>query len=253
MMEAALARLRTARKYADVCEDTQRRVLEDAFSRHKKPKDAEKAARETLHAITGAFMSAEELRRARTALDAGDLDGALRMHASTRERMPLADFYAQLFARTGEPARVLDLACGINPLYLGSRGIEVHGIDISGAQAQLVNDWAARTGARASVAVHDLLSDGAIPSDAFDLALAMKLLPVLETQRKGAGARLLRDIRAARTAVTFPTRTLGGRGVGMERHYTQWFESIPRDGWAIEDRYVMQGELIYILKNDRME
>ncbi len=251
MMEDALKRLRAARKYADICPDTLARVLSEAFSRHRKPKDAEKAAREALHGITGAFMSPDELKKARELLLSGDLEGALRLHASTRERMPLNAFYGELFARVGKPARALDLACGMNPVYLASVGIDVTGVDISGAQARLVNEWAALAGANARIEIRDLLSPSAVPAERFDLALAMKLLPVLEAQRRGAAEALLGSVVAARLVVTFPTRTLGGRGVGMERHYTDWFEALDMPDWAVEARYVYNGELVYILREAR--
>jgi 16S rRNA (guanine(1405)-N(7))-methyltransferase len=250
-MEEALSRLRAAKKYADVCPDTLARVLSEAFSRHKRPKDAEKAAREALHGITGAFMAPDELKRARELLLSGDIEGALRLHASTRERMPLDDFYGELFSRIGRPARVLDLACGMNPVYLASAGIDVVGVDISGAQARLIDEWAAASGARARIEVKDLLCPGAVPVGRFDAALAMKLLPVLETQKKGAAAALFQSIDAARAVVTFPTRTLGGRGVGMERHYSDWFEALPIPDWAVEARYVKSGELVYIMREAR--
>lgn len=250
-MQAALARLRAAKKYADICPDTLERVLAEAFARHKKPKEAEKAARETLHGITGAFMPPDERKKARALLLKGDIEGALRLHASTRERMPLNSFYEELFRRIGRPARALDLACGLNPICLASLEIDVMGIDISGGQAALVNEWAASVGKAARVEVRDLLSENAVPQERFDAAFAMKLLPVLESQRKGAAAGLLREIRAARLIVTFPTRTLGGRGVGMEKHYSDWFEALDAPDWAPEMRYVQNGELVYILKEAR--
>lgn len=250
-MEAALGRLRGTKKYADVCPDTLERVLAEAFSRHKKPKDAEKAAREALHAITGAFMTPDELKKARELLLAGDAEGALRLHASTRERMPLDAFYGELFGRIGRPGRVLDLACGMNPVHLACVGIDAVGVDISGGQARLVNEWAARTGTKARAEVRDLLCPDAVPVERFDAALAMKLLPVLEAQKKGAAAALLHAVNAARLVVTFPTRTLGGRGVGMERHYSEWFEALEKPDWVIDARYVLNGELVYILKEAR--
>lgn len=250
-MERALKRLCASKKYADICPDTCARVVSEAFSRYKKPKDAEKAAREALHGMTGAFMSPDEIKRAWTLLFAGDLEGALRLHASTRERMPLDEFYAALFAQIGRPARMLDLACGMNPVYLASLGIEVVGVDISGAQARLIADWAQKTGAQAHVVVRDLLTPGAVPEKRFDAALAMKVLPVLEMQRKGAAAALLSSIDAAHTVVTFPTRTLGGRGIGMEKHYSDWFEALKISKWAIKARYVVNGELVYLLKEAR--
>ena len=76
----------------------------------------------------------------------------------------------------------------------------------------------------------------------------MKLLPVLETQRKGAALDLLQAVPAKRMAVTFPTRTLGGRRVGMDRHYSQWFDGILTDEFSVTHRYIINDELVYIIE-----
>lgn len=248
MTEAILEKLLAAKKYADVCPDTLRRVAEESALRHKKPKDAEKAAKEALHGITGAFMDAALIKQASRMLSENDIEGALKLHSSTKERMPLAGFYEELFSRTGRPASVLDIACGLNPIYLGSIGIPVTGIDIGGAQIRLINDWAAACGAPAKCHVGDALCDGFIPEGEWELALIMKLLPVLETQKKGSARMLLESLPVKTAVVTFPTRTLGGRKVGMEQHYTEWFEGIVPECFNVKDRYVCNFELVYILE-----
>ena len=250
MTEAILEKLLAAKKYAEVCPDTLRRVAEEAAGRYKKPKDAEKAAKEALHGITGAFMDSGLIKQARQLLDSGDIEGALKLHSSTKERMPIAEFYDELFRRTGKPDSVLDIACGLNPIYLGSIGIAVTGIDIGGAQIGLINEWAQKSGYSVQCVVGDALCDGFIPEGVWDMALVMKLLPVLETQKKGSAKRLLEQLPVGKAVVTFPTRTLGGRKVGMEQHYTEWFESIVPECFAIKDRYICNFELVYILERD---
>ena len=247
MTDAILEKLLSAKKYADVCPDTLRRVAEEAAQRYKKPKEAEKAAKEALHGITGAFMDAALIKQARISLENGDIDGALKLHSSTRERMPLDGFYDQLFARINIPESVLDIACGLNPVYLASRGISTTGIDIGGAQIKLINDWAEASGSPARCYIGDALCEGFIPEGSWDMALVMKLLPVLETQRKGSARRLLEILPVSTAVVTFPTRTLGGRKIGMEQHYREWFESIIPEDYSIKDRYICNDELVYII------
>ena len=60
MSSELLDKLLRSRYYRDVCPDTVRRIWEDCLTRYRKPKEAEKAAREALHGITGAFMTAQE-------------------------------------------------------------------------------------------------------------------------------------------------------------------------------------------------
>lgn len=247
MTEEILAKLQSAKKYADVCPDTLRRIASECAVKYKKAKDAEKAAKEALHGITGAFMDASTLKNARQMLENRDVEGALKLHSSTRERMPLDEFYSDLFSRTGKPSTILDLACGMNPVYLGSIGISVTGVDISGAQIQLMNEWAAANDIDVKCLVGDALCDNFIPEGAWDMALVMKLLPVIENQKKGSAKALLEAIDTPITVVTFPTRTLGGRKVGMEQHYTEWFEGIIPEKYCVRDRYVCNYELVYIL------
>ncbi len=253
----ALEKLSASKKYAGVCPDTLERVLAECFQRHKKPKDAEKAAREKLHGITGAFMSAEEHKRASAALNdcANGSEEALvevlSQHASTRERLPLAAMdalYAQIFAVTGKPESILDLACGLNPIYLAARGFDVTGVDIQNPAIELVNRMGAENNLPVRGTCADLLIAGSIPQKHFSLALVFKLLPLLETQRTGAAAETLMAIDADYTAVSFPTRTLTGRNVGMEANYTRWMEAHLPAGREVVARFVEANELVYILK-----
>ena len=62
------------------------------------------------------------------------------------------------------------------------------------------------------------------------------------------GYALLERLNAAWAAVSFPTRTLSGRSVGMERNYSSAFEENCPQRFAIADRFVAGNELIYVLK-----
>ena len=236
-------------KYADVCPDTLDRLRQRAAQRCSSAKDADKAVKTALHQITGAFITPAELKRARKLMEMSDAETAVRetlaLHASTRERLPHIDaFYDELLKglRVGS---VLDLACGLNPLYLGLKGFVVRGVDISGRCVNLVNAWAEKLGWDVRAECRDLLCGGTF--EACDLALAMKLMPVLDREEKGAAIRLLNRVPAPLIAVTFPTATLGGRKIGMERHYADWFEPQLRGAFNIVRRDVLFGELVYII------
>lgn len=247
----ALDVLTRSKKYRGVCPETVERTFVDALKRYGNLKQADKAAREKLHQITGAFMTASQLKAARECLAAyaaGDTDAlwrALRLHASTAERLPVIDaLYDRAFQVTGKPGSILDLACGLNPLYLGARGLCARAHDISGGAVDLVNCWAARCGWDVSARVTDLTLEPVL--EPCELALMMKLLPVLEQQRKGSAMALLKRVPAKRQLVSFPTRTLSGRGVGMEQNYSRWFEANLPGSVQILDRFVLGSELCYI-------
>ena len=87
-----------------------------------------------------------------------------------------------------------------------------------------------------------------LQEERFDLALAFKLLPLLETQRTGAAVETLSAFNADWIAVSFPTRTLGGRNVGMAEHYGEWMEAHVPEDRVIAGRFEMDNELVYILR-----
>lgn len=241
MNEEIFARLCANKKYGDVHPDAIRRALEDAERRYKRPKEIEKAARERLHGITSAFNDLGK------ASPSDDLESLLERHASTRERLPLARMdvlYARIFAVTGEPRSVLDLACGLNPLYLLRRyDCPVAGVDVSRSCVELLSREPRFTGVWA-----DLLSESALPQSRFHVALLFKILPLLERQQPGAALQLMNRIDAEYLVASFPTRTLGGRNVNMERNYSEWMESHLPANRAIAARFTDENELFYILK-----
>ena len=239
-------------KHNYLCGALVERAYAEAGARHPKAKEADRAARRELHRVAGAFFSREEAKRAEKLLAAwpegGDeaLSRILSLHASTRERLPLAAMdalYAHLFEITGKPRRVLDLACGLNPIYLAARDVSVLGLDAHLGAVALVNRFAEENALDARAEGADLRT-AELPEERFDLALVFKLLPLLGLD----GYDLLGRVRAGFVAVSFPTRTLSGRSVGMERNYSSAFEENCPQRLAIADRFVAGNELIYVLK-----
>ena len=257
MNNELLDKLLASKNYRDVCPDTVRRVWSECEKRYRKARDVEKAAREALHGITGAFMTPQEARQLAYDMQAWHVDKTdlslermLGRHASTRERLPLSDMdalYDRIFTVAGRPRSVLDLACGINPIYLGARGIDTMGVDISGSAVYAVNCFHESYGLPVSAVCADLLCPGAIPAARVDLALLFKLLPLLERQETGGATRVMQAVNARYLAVSFPTRTLGGRSVGMAENYARWMDAhLPR-GMAVADRFETRNELFYII------
>ena len=250
--EAALAALLQSKKYGEICPEKVRAVFAEQLARRKNLREAEKAARAQLHQIAGAFLTEAQIKTALSCLDAflagdaGALRAALSQHASTRERLETADeIYDRAFAVCGRPGLILDLACGLNPLFLGARGLRARGIDLHGGAVRAVNAWAAACGWDVRAALGDVMRDD---MPAADLTLAMKLLPVVEAQGRGAGAALLFRIPSRWALITFPTRTLSGRGVGMRAHYAAWFAQIMPACFAARAEFAAPGELCYLIE-----
>jgi len=247
-----MSEIAISKKYRDICPDTVRRVFEAERAKYKSEKEADKAAKAHLHQITGAFMTADEMKTADKLLRAykeGDesaFEKTLRLHSSTRERLDGAEaLYEKILGAAGNPKRILDLACGMNPLILGRMGLTVRGMDISGGCVRLVNEWARVMDWDVQTECRDLLCQPQM--EEAELALMMKLLPVLEQQKKGSAMALVASVPAQKLCVTFPMRTLGGRKVGMEQHYTEWFEGNLPENMEIIERFVEADELCYVV------
>ena len=248
-----MSEINLSKKYKDICPDTVTRIFEAERAKYKSAKEAEKAAKAHLHQITGAFMTVDEIKQGRRLLrDFGDGDETafektLRLHSSTRERMEgAAALYERIFAAAGNPQSILDLACGMNPLLLGRMGKRVRGMDISGGSVNLVNEWARECGWDVQAKCADLLCSPEL--ETCDMALLMKLLPVLEQQKKGSAMALLRTLPTDTACVTFPMKTLGGRKVGMEQHYSEWFEGNLPEEYEVIERFVEADELCYVVR-----
>jgi 16S rRNA (guanine(1405)-N(7))-methyltransferase len=250
--DRALAALSSSPKYRSVYPGAVERVYREALRRYGS-KGAEKAARAELHRIAGAFLSPGELKKARTLLEAaksgdgGALEKALALHASTRERLPImAELYGRALPALGNPRSIADLACGLNPLYLGSLGLRVRGVELHLDAARLVNGWAEALGWDVRVEPDDLAGGSPLPEA--DATLLMKLWPLLDKQMVGGGQALLGRVRSKKALVTFPTRSLSGRNVGMKNHYETSFEqNLPAD-WIILDKFALPSELCYALE-----
>ncbi|MBP8059820.1 MAG: hypothetical protein KA314_28615 [Chloroflexi bacterium] len=130
LITAVVSAIKESKKYRDTSEATIRALAVEALRQHKKVKPAVKAVRARLHSIMAPYLGDPDYSAAATTLTTAyaSHDPALirqtcweimAHHLSTRERLPiLAEFYQQIFAITGQPQVLLDIACGLNPLAL---------------------------------------------------------------------------------------------------------------------------------------
>jgi 16S rRNA (guanine(1405)-N(7))-methyltransferase len=240
--ERVAATVVSAPRYRDLDPDLVRRVAVEEVARSRDERDAVKRVKRRLHQATGAYRAArvghvaagagERLREAVTAV-AGDRErllpicrGLLATHASTRERLPYLDrFYPALWrAVGGAPSSLLDLGCGLGPLALPWMDLAPTApfvaVDADAAQLETVGSFLGAMGQAHETVLLDLGAPSAperLPRA--DVALLLKLVPLLDRQRPDAAARLLRGLRVRHAVVSFPMRSLGGRARGMEGTY----------------------------------
>ena len=260
--EDLVERLRESRKYGGVCEDTLSRAVDWAVQRHSRPSDALKAARRKLHQVHGAYFNAFDRRRLDRAIEAVEGGAAeegvraacsavLRMHASTAERLEIAEeMYGDVFGCTGVPRSVEDLACGLNPFLLPWMGLPAgtryEASDIDSGVVAAFDRLIPALGYSGGGESRDVMASP--PDGRPDVTLLLKTAPCLERQEPGSVVRLLRRIQSRFVVVSFPTKSLGGREKGMRRSYANFMAETTAELCVEVEEFVYATEAVYVLR-----
>ena len=264
VVDAVVDAVKQSRKYRDTSEETIRQLAVEAVVEHKKPKPAEKAVRRRLHSIMAPYLGDPDYAAARQLLtdafvgdafvtgDENVIRAACRdlmyTHLSTRERLPALDtFYRDIFAVTGQPRRLLDIACGLNPLAFPWMGLPAVGTDfiaydIHEPRVDFLNHYFILQGLPPLAFVKDV-AVGA-PTDSGDVALFLKEMPRFERNYPGHGRALLDAIDTRWLVVSFPTiSTHGGRNL-TNRYRDFFYQIIDGSGWAATE-LLFDTELVF--------
>jgi len=261
--EQVMEAIAASKKYRRVSRETILRIAAATLERggdRASGGAAVKAVKRKLHQICAAFISPNDVEGVAGLVaamrDGGApvqavCDAVLRLHASTAERLPYyPEFYSRVFAVTGVPRSVLDIGCGLHPFSLPYMGIPAPfryvATDIDALVVGCVNGFLASVGYEPCARVQDAISTP--PADEVDLALALKLLPVLEQQVKGGSLGVLKRVRARRLIVSFPLASLGGARKGMPVHYRKRYEKALADEFRMIGEFDVPNELVYILE-----
>jgi 16S rRNA (guanine(1405)-N(7))-methyltransferase len=222
-------------------------------------KESVKATRNKLHQVAGAYLPdrpdyAAWLKVIEQATGDDERRAAYRQvmahHASTRERLPfLESFYSTILGDLPPIHSLLDLACGLNPLAAMwmplAADARYYACDIYQDQVDFLNRVFQQRGQQGQAFVSNLLAD--VPSQATDVALLLKTIPCLEQLDKSIGPRLLAQIKAPVIVVSFPARSLGGRGKGMVQNYAGHFaELVAGLPWQVA-RFDFSTEVVFRL------
>lgn len=265
MTAEIVERVRRSSRYRDVDLALLGRLAGEELPRARNADDAVKRVKRRLHQAVGAFRGAP---RGTAIAEAwiGDLadpmlraacTDALRAHASTRERLPYLDgFYDAIWQHTGQPSRVLDLGCGLNPLALPWMGIgqaEYGALDVDHRPLATVESFMRVVGQPHRIESRDLVSDP--PAEPADVALLLKLVTTLDRQDAQAATRLIRALNVRHAVVSFTARSLSGRGKGMERTYRERLERLVSDAGRVSavTETSVSNELVFVLTLDPVD
>lgn len=183
----------------------------------------------------------------------------LRLHASSAERLPIfEEFYKKIFAITGAPSSIVDHGCCLDPIAFeripsviasnqSNPVIRYQAFDIDIEEVDFLQKACALLGYGEAVKVTagDAISDAPVLAD---VVFMLKLLPVLEQQRKGSAKEILMKQRAKWLVVSYPVASLSGKEKGMKQFYTESFYKLVEDtDWEIE-QLEFSTELVFVAR-----
>ena len=276
-LEQVVTAVKQSQKYGDTSEATIRQLAEEAARQHKKPKAAIKAVRARLHCIMAPYLGdpdydamAQQLSEAFAAHDEARITQlclqSLDAHLSTRERLPImADFYRQIFAVTGQPQAVLDIACALNPLALrwmfpevgnrysvsGERGavnrerLKFYAYDIHEPRINFINHYFQLEGLEPLARVQDVAMH--FPQEQADVALFLKEMPRFTRNYGDLGRPLLQALNVRWLVISYPSiSTHGGRNL-TSRYRDFMHQLINGLNWPITE-LLFEGELVFVIE-----
>jgi len=226
-LQSLVVEILNSRKYrhlgipAETVED----LLAQELGRGHSQKDAVKETRKKLHNIVATYLGdpdfakAEiELEQAVRSQDSQEIKttcaSLLSEHASTRERLPiLQQFYQQIFAVTGKPDTILDLACGLNPLSFPWMGlpesVHYYAYDLNRPRLTLIHKFFVLLGMQPCGEARDILLTP--PSEKAQVAFFFKEAHRFEQRQKGCNLAFWQALNVNYLLVSLPTASLSGR------------------------------------------
>jgi hypothetical protein len=193
-----------------------------------------------------------------TADVAETVDQLLAGHVSTRERRADAEaFYTYLVDAIGPATSLLDVGCGIQPLMFPFKSLpnlrRYVALDSNQQSVDAVAAFALATGNTALHAIHDNLSGGwqatlsAAGQDEFDVALMLKLIPVVARHSRELISTLGQS-PARRWIVTGSTTGLAKRTSILRREQTVLRRFISDSGRTIREEFKFGEEFGYVVE-----
>jgi 16S rRNA (guanine(1405)-N(7))-methyltransferase len=260
-MQEAVERIRESPKYAGLCASTIEDLVRLEAGRGGSKETAARLAtpaRKRLHRVAAYYLGEADDREScaslATASDGEELRGVcmriLSSHASSRERIPIMEeLYGWVFATTGAPGAIVDLACAYNPLALRwmgmARDTRYLAYDINERTVDIVSAYFRAEGVRGAAELRDVVCTPA--KERVDVALLLKMYHCLEHRERGVAWDVVRQTPAAWVVVSFPTRNLANRRVDIAGNYLEDIRSrCAAEEYSIRER-AWPGEHVLVI------
>ena len=261
MIEKIIEEILNSKKYNCISIDTIKRICKEESLKFKKEKDVLKSVKTKLHIITDSYFSAEEIKTAYKILNEDceikeRCQKLLECHTSSKERLGhITQLYEDIFCAINEKVeKVCDIACGLNPLFFltcDDYNFKIEASDIHDFCIDIIKTCYQQANKNIVANCKDILCE--VPNGEYDLTIMFKLVPLLEQQKKGKFAEIIEKINSKYFVVSFPTKTLTGKNVGMVNYYKDFFNDyIEKSQNQLLFFKEYSNEIVFLFKKERV-
>jgi len=235
------------------------RLEEKGFNpRSKEFGEFKKIVRKKLRSVYGMFAREtlspekrqrllESLRKAVKHNDSQESDRIvaeiLQSHLSTSERCPYYDvIYPEIFRITGQPKKIIDLGCGLNPLSYEFLKIKPYYVasDIGKKDMEFIGEFFKIMGIKGETIQSDLTNPDSTLMDKAndaDICLLLKLVDTLEDLKRDSAKKLIANLSTKNIVLSVPKATISGKKpIRSNRNWLQKvIENKEKQGWRRHD------------------
>jgi len=169
----------------------------------------------------------------------------LETHRSSKERL---FFYENLYEKilSKKDKTILDIGCGLNPvswIFMKNKPQKYIALELTNEDCAFLNDYFKAVKLNGKALRVDLLKVKSF--EAADVCFIFKVLDSLEEVKKGISKEILNKLQCKKIIVSFPSRTLSGKGrIGTRR----WFERLIKKF----EKFEIENEIFYIINKENL-
>ena len=146
---------------------------------------------------------------------------------------------------------ILDLGCGLNPIFLASENREYYALDINNSFIERINSFFSEKKIKGNAFFFDLKKISPLILPKADICLILKVFDVIEKRGHKLAEKIINSINSRYFLISFPTKTLSG--MPMRHPQRGWIEHLlSRLGFSFKF-YKTKDEIFYLAKKDNIK